>query len=347
MTVVVFGGCVWDVVCRGEGGVITYGHSNPGTVSEHPGGAARNFCSALSRLHPDRSFDISLISVVADDPRGKSILADLAEDGVRADHVRVVKLGGTPCYAAFVDKGEVTAVADMQLHSEVRCPAVGLGEMFGRVDAVVSDCNVEEAELLKLADRCDQEAHHQGLRLFVDTTSPAKCRKVLKLLGHRSLFLIKPNVEELAALGRHLQPLAEPMPWLVAAVQAAAVPAKLVPVLTPLLPALSALLSRGKLPLVLLTAGEHGALLVKNSGGDGAGGWVAFRRPVEGKVVSPSGCGDALLAGFVGEWVNNSAGLERKLLERCLDSGMMAASMALSSPFPFPRRTTTPIKAKM
>ncbi len=104
----------------------------------------------------------------------------------------------------------------------------------------------------------------KGARVAVDTSGPG-----LEAVRDRALWLVKPNLEELAHLaGRPVEDEAGALE--------------------------SARALRPRVEEVIVTLGAEGAILVTE-----AGAWAARPHPPAGAVVNTVGCGDALLAGFL------------------------------------------------
>lgn len=134
-------------------------------------------------------------------------------------------------------------------------------------------------------------ARDLGARLAVDTSGPA-----LKAVIEEKPFLIKPNLQELRELTG--SPLAGEEDWRNAARE---------------------LVEQGRVGMVALTLGEHGALLATREGV-----WRAQAPKV--KLVSTVGAGDSFLAMLV---CGLSAGMA---VEDALRQGVAAGTAALLSP---------------
>ncbi|NQU39260.1 MAG: 1-phosphofructokinase family hexose kinase [Lentisphaerae bacterium] len=133
------------------------------------------------------------------------------------------------------------------------------------------------------------ESIERGARVVVDSSGAA-----LREMVGKSVWLIKPNALELAELVGHA------------------------------LPSLEAQLDAARqltdhISMVLLSCGGEGACLVRASGSLHAS--VALQRPVRNSV----GCGDALLAGFIGRWRDGGA-------EEALADAVAIASASAAHP---------------
>ncbi len=93
------------------------GTSNPATLSETPGGVARNVAENLARL----GAQVQLLTAVGDDAAGQALLAQLQALGVHTDGSLQAKGQATGSYTAVLSaQGElVLAMAHMRLADEL------------------------------------------------------------------------------------------------------------------------------------------------------------------------------------------------------------------------------------
>ena len=186
--VLVIGGANLDIKAKTIGRHVA-ATSNPASIISKPGGVARNIAHNLAKL----GADVSLLSVVGDDPAGAMLLEATAKAGV--DIALVRKLPGTTgSYFAILDQnGElVTAVNDMHLLDKITPSWLDWG-LIEQSTYVVADCNLPLPVLLVLAKRA-------GTKLIVEPVSIPKCVKLKEMLKEAKIFLATPNLDQLGAL---------------------------------------------------------------------------------------------------------------------------------------------------
>ena len=163
--------------------------SNPASIISKPGGVARNIAHNLARL----GADVTLLSVVGDDPAGALLLDATAQAGVDVSHVRKLH-GTTGSYFAVLDKnGElITAVNDMHLLDSITPNWID-HNLLDQAAYVVADCNLPLPVLAALAKKA-------GGKLIVEPVSVSKCLKLKDVLKDHKVFLATPNLDQLGAL---------------------------------------------------------------------------------------------------------------------------------------------------
>lgn len=137
--VVVVGGMNVDVKARSFHAP-TPGASNPGTVTQAPGGVGRNIAETLARL----GTVTHLVSALGNDDYGKWLLRETRHAGVRVDHVQVSE-GRTGRFVAMLDNdGELVAgVADMSPASIVTPEVLESASLLiGSAAMLVLDANL-------------------------------------------------------------------------------------------------------------------------------------------------------------------------------------------------------------
>jgi len=193
--VVVVGGANMDLHARADRPVEP-GTSTPGTSALSPGGVGRNIAENLARL----GVGVALVSVVGDDPIGDDVIGHTEDAGVDCSHVR--RRGGvrTGTYNAILDvDGElVAAVADMAATDEVSPLVVEAArELMTNARAVIVDGNVPAPTVGLALDM----ARAAGIPAAFDPVSVAKAERVAdQITPERAIFLVTPNLAELAAL---------------------------------------------------------------------------------------------------------------------------------------------------
>jgi pseudouridine kinase len=116
----VIGGAVVDLSTRPlEGRQLLPGTSNPGTLFQSFGGVGRNIAEAAARL----GARVGLLSAIADDAMGKSLLEHCLSTGIDTKYMKVVSNEDgkqrTATYSAVLDAdGQLhVAIADMRVSS--------------------------------------------------------------------------------------------------------------------------------------------------------------------------------------------------------------------------------------
>jgi pseudouridine kinase len=253
VSVVVIGGANVDLKARSAAPVLP-ATSNPGTATLTPGGVGRNVAENLARL----GTPTTLVCAVGSDALGEDLLVSTAAAGV--DVSLVVRRGATGTYTAVLDEtGElVVAVADMAA-TEALTPddVAAVRARIAAADLLVVDGNLRPDTVAAALDA----AAEAGVRVAVDPVSVPKARRLAPAV-RRPVFLVTPNIDELAALtGR-----------------------------TDVREGVAALHAYGA-QVVWLRRGPAGSLL---SLPDGA----VELPPTTGHVVDVTGAGDAMLAAF-------------------------------------------------
>jgi pseudouridine kinase len=192
--VVAIGGANIDIICRIAGRVAT-ATSNPGAVSDHPGGVARNIAHNLAQL----GVAARLISAVGRDAPGRRLLAATAAAGVDIRGV-MRAAGATGSYTAVLNAGGqlLVGVAAMEILERLTPRRLARhGDMLGAADLAIADGNLPTATLAWLID----VAAERRLRLAIETVSVPKARRLAPLLSaRRPLFALFCNGAEAAAL---------------------------------------------------------------------------------------------------------------------------------------------------
>jgi pseudouridine kinase len=260
---VVVGGAAWDIKARSLAAARLH-TSNPGSVSQTPGGVGRNIAEGIARL----GGRVHLVAAVGADAAGRDLLARTAEAGVYVDQV-ATSAHPTGSYLAALDAdGElVIGVSDLAATDTMEVPAVARSqELIARAEVVVIDGNIPAA----VAAWALSVAAGAGARVVLEPVSVVKAGRMARLLRpDRPVFAITPNVDELAALVGH------DVPDAIGAITAAA----------------TELHARG-VHHVWVSRGSAGSLLISPEG------TVAIDAVATG-VRDVTGAGDAMTAGFV------------------------------------------------
>lgn len=275
------------------------GDSNPGLVSETPGGVGRNIAENLLRL----GFRSSLVTVLGDDARASWLEADCRRLGLDLSASLRLEGRGSPVYLCLLDGAGrlVGAVADMGALDSLDPAFVrGRFDLMDGADLLVIDANLGAETIAVLAERygrggtLDREGRPRP-RLVWDPVSVAKAGRGRAVLGR--FDLIKPNRAEAAALTGS----ADPSPQALAA-------------------ALRRLL--GSEPPLFLSLGAEGLFF---EGGEVRGkGRHGIVRPPSLPLVSVSGAGDAALASLARDLV--LGGTLEEMAARAIAAAALTAS---------------------
>ncbi len=254
----------WDVSCRGRD--LDWGrHANLDEQVARPAGKALNVSMALAWM--DRpSIAAGLWGREDYDQMQRAVQAI----SPRIDLQMALVEGSTRRNITVVDTQE-----GREMH--LRCPSMlvtqeslsrltaDLGRVVRKGDICVLAGAMPAGDLLEPVVELARSCHDRGAQVVVDSYGPA----LESLVAAELPWLIAPNVEELSGLlGRHLADTSAEL----------------------------ATAARGlleKVPMVLISRGKNGALLVTEKGT-----WKARSR-TKGTVLSTVGCGDYLLAGFL------------------------------------------------
>ncbi|MCC6496531.1 MAG: carbohydrate kinase family protein [Propionibacteriaceae bacterium] len=260
---VVVGGAAWDIKARSIA-VARLHTSNPGSVTQTPGGVGRNIAEGIARL----GGRVHLVAAVGADAGGRDLVARTAEAGVYVDQV-VTSPHPTGSYLAALDNdGElVIGVSDLAATDAMDVAALARSqELIARAEVVVIDGNIAaEAAAWVLA-----VAATAGARVVLEPVSVVKAARMAAVLAPElPVYAITPNVDELSAL------IGRPVANTVEGVADAA-----------------AELHRRGVQHVWVSRGSAGSLLVSKDE-------VVGIDAIPAEVRDVTGAGDAMTAGFV------------------------------------------------
>lgn len=257
-TLVVLGGANVDLTGT-SAELFRDGDSNPGQVRQSAGGVGRNIAENLARL----GNDIAMVTLVGDDSRGRYLIEQAREAGIKTEHILRHSEQATSTYLALNnEQGElIGAIADMAIVEQLT-PKLLIERMslLQSASGLVIEANLPEATLTWLA--------YQPLNapLIADAVSATKAVRLKPMLSR--LTLLKVNRSEALAL-------------LDQSAEAGLSDTDLI----------NGLLERG-VRSVLLSLGEQG---VRYGSAD-----EQCQLPVPTcDMLSDTGAGDALLAGFI------------------------------------------------
>ncbi len=235
------------------------GDSNPGNVQQSAGGVGRNIAENLARL----GNDVSIITLVGNDNRGQFIIEQAIQAGLKVQDVVQHRSLSTSTYLALHNQtGElIGSIADMAIMDQLT-PEFLTAKMsrLQSASTIVVDANIPIETLAWLAE--------QSLSVFIvaDAVSAAKAIRLRPLLN--KIDLLKVNRYEALAILDHDQDDEKTGDELIQALQEKGV------------------------TTVLLSLAEEGVLLGTKTGNQKQG-------VPEFEMISDTGAGDAMLAGFV------------------------------------------------
>jgi len=319
----VVGGSIFDFVVRlAEGQINLNGGTHGGTLQSSHGGVGRNVACALARLGQGPR----LISAVGGDREGRDIVKEGEEAGIDTQMMIVEKMGSTATYTAVLDSdGDCKfGVGDMGVHASVTPEYIKeMEEHVKSSSLLVCDGNLSQLTIHTLLEICK----NNNIPFFFEPTDIRKAVKPLKSPYHSAMTFCSPNLNELNSMLSSLPnapPPIDPFSPTTAAEGAQKVAS-----------AATILLSHFELGVMLVTLSDCGVVLVRRGhhtsplptknnmeyGGGVSAIWYPCTSLCE-SVVSVSGAGDCLTAGFI-------AGMLQGLNQaKAVSAGMQAAKIS-------------------
>ncbi|MDN3650230.1 winged helix-turn-helix transcriptional regulator [Reinekea marina] len=235
------------------------GDSNPGQVGQSAGGVGRNIAENLARL----GNEVSIISIIGNDYRGRYLLEHAREIGLGTEDVIQHPDFATSTYLAMNnEKGElIGSIADMTIIDQLT-PSM-LEDKLSRIQAattIVVEANLPKATLSWLSEQ------RINAPIVADAVSATKAPRLIPLLPRIDVLKVN-KAEALAILERE---------------ENDATPAETL---------LEELLQKG-VKTVLLSLSEQGVLY-------GEGDQKIHQTVPQCQMISDTGAGDSLLAGYV------------------------------------------------
>jgi len=319
----VVGGSIFDFVVRlTEGQINLNGGTHGGTLQSSHGGVGRNVACALARLGQGPR----LISAVGGDREGRDIVKEGGEAGIDTQMMIVEDNGSTATYTAVLDsEGDCKfGVGDMGVHASVT-PAY-LKKMEENVissSLVICDGNLSQMTVHALLEICK----NNNIPFFFEPTDIRKAVKPLISPNHSAMTFCSPNLNELNSMLSTL-PSA---PSLIKPISPSTAKEQVQDVAS----AATSLLSHYKLGVVLVTLSDSGVVLVRRGShtsplptrnnmmyGPGVSAvWYPCTSPCT-SIVSVSGAGDCLTAGFIAGMLQGLGQAE------AVSAGMQAAKIS-------------------
>ncbi len=187
---VAIGGANMDILGKPNQSICA-GTSNPGTVSNSPGGVARNIAENIARLG-DKCY---LIAAVGDDNNGRQLIEISRSAGIDTSQMITIAGQSTSTYLSIVDDaGEMQlAIADMKIIEQLQ-PALLKKQLslLKQAQVIVLDTNISIELMAFLFENLP------NTDFFVDTVSVVKSIKIKDFL--HSVHSLKPNLLEAEAL---------------------------------------------------------------------------------------------------------------------------------------------------
>eukprot|EP00026_Physarum_polycephalum_P003574 Phypoly_transcript_03587.p1 GENE.Phypoly_transcript_03587~~Phypoly_transcript_03587.p1 ORF type:complete len:627 (+),score=58.48 Phypoly_transcript_03587:523-2403(+) len=207
--VVVFGGAVVDLMATSNNKIIM-GSSNPGRIDHSEfmqafGGVGRNIAEGVSRLLDTRNRCVHLVSAIGNDPNGDTLVTRCKSLNISMEHSLRVDSLSSAIYSATLDSnGElVVSVADMDIFTAITpkyIQSVSINALIANAAMVVVDSNFPVDTIKTICDI----AHRNGVPVWFEPTSIAKCTKILKADSLAMLTYISPNRGEMITLLKEL-----------------------------------------------------------------------------------------------------------------------------------------------
>ncbi len=199
--IVVIGSAGYDLVGKPVS-ELRFGTSNPGQLRISAGGVARNIAENLARL----GMDVSLVSVVGQDPQGEQILSQTAESGVDIDQCLIIPDRNSGTYLAILDHGGALhlGIDDMGI-MEMITPEViqEHRELIKSASVLVLDANLPERSFRAAVSI----AWRSKVPIAADPTSVSLAPMLCPSLER--LWLITPNEAEASVICPHPVPHAD------------------------------------------------------------------------------------------------------------------------------------------
>lgn len=291
-TYVVIGGANVDINGHSDA-LLTLGDSNPGSITQSPGGVGRNIAENLARLGEN----VHLISPIGLDQRGDWLIEKTRLSGVNTHNVLRHDTLPTGTYLSISNEnGELqAAIADMRIIDTLDEHKLDTKHaLLKSAYSIIIDANLPEESIAWLAKQTF------SADFVADAVSTAKAPRLRPILSR--LALLKVNQDEARAILGHEAINNEEKN------DGEKKPEQLA----------QALLAKG-VRAVLLSLGSKGV-------------FYANKEHTLEKVCHPSqpssdtGAGDALLAGYL------SASQQNETLDQTLSFALACAAMTLESP---------------
>lgn len=291
---VVIGGSNFDIICKVSDPFSTSSSTAGGKIRTCFGGVGRNLADALARLDCNPLF----ISAVGNDHLGQCLLSHNSQ--LDKSLIRVMPDLSTATYCLTLgENGALNlGIGDMDIHNAIS-PSIIMKhkDVIEAASIVVLDANFSQETIDTILELC----YRASVPVFFEPTDPQKGRKAVNSAFAKAIKYMSPNIHELRLMARGQD---NNTPF--ALEECLALGGDLMASL----PSLTAL---------IITLGEHGALLVGRESH-----WHFPVQPEE-NVVSVSGAGDSLAAGFI------AGVLDGLSLDQSLMMGLRAAKMSLQT----------------
>lgn len=283
------------------------GGSSIGRVTYSAGGVALNIARALHSLmkcvFTDCMGDVELISVVGDDEAGKDLVTLCEANNISTRGVLRIPNGPRTASVVIIfdGSGDVAySVADVDIVERFLTPDVvsrSIHPFLGSSGILVLDGDLDQASIL----RACEDASRSRCQVVFEPTSRSKAPRCIPALKH--IDYITPNVDELTCIFHELcRHFPEKFPrscgrnttLIETKTKGMAIPGLLSSLAQP-----AAALVRAGVGHVLVTAGDQGAAIFFGASENNKSIQCIYCPSIPTHVVSVSGAGDCLAAGFI------------------------------------------------
>lgn len=278
-----------------------------GRVTYSAGGVAFNIARALRSLlqyvYTECLCEVELISAVGDDEAGKDLIKLCQANNISTRGISRIPNGHRTASVVIVfdGSGDVAySVADVDIVERFLTPDLvsrSIHPSLGSDGILVLDGDLDQASIL----RACKDASRSRCRIVFEPTSRSKAPRCIPALKH--IDYITPNVDELTSIVRKLcQHLPDNFPkscrrgrtYVGKKSRGINIPSVFLNLVQP-----AAAVIRGGVGHVLVTAGDQGAALFFTAPGSNDAYKCIYCPAIPTQVVSVSGAGDCLAAGFV------------------------------------------------
>ncbi len=284
--------------------------SNPGSIRLSAGGVGQNIARNLAML----GIPTYMVSVCSDDAFGRFALEDCRNAGLLMEHTTIIPNASTSTYLYVNDnRGDlVAAVNDMNILKALTPELLEEKlDFLCHAACCVIDANLTEETIRWIGA-------HVTAPICADTTSIAKCKKLLPILDR--LFILKANdLEAVTLVGNETDPVTQ---------DDAAAAAKMLSQ------------TEGGAEKVFVSLGANGMMYASSARNE-----LGCVPTIKTEIVSTNGAGDCAMAAIIRSYIvygDDISGRDAALASQA------AASINLESPYSFsPELTAENLEKKL